>query len=80
MFCYDYIAKFERLDETALPPREQFNNMLAGDDCFDANYVCVKRVWMQVVSLYRRLHATSFSERRRFMGRWVSDVFVQLII
>ena len=24
VFCYDYIDKFERLDETALPPREQF--------------------------------------------------------
>ena len=28
VFCYDYIDKFERLDETALPPLERFYNRL----------------------------------------------------
>ena len=44
MFCYDYIDKFKRFDETALPPREQFYNRLAGEDCSEANYASVQRV------------------------------------
>ena len=44
VFYYDYIDKFERLDETALPPREQFYNRLAGEDCSEANYARVQRV------------------------------------
>ena len=45
VFCYDYIDKFERLDETALPPHEQFYNRLAGEDCSEAVHARSKRVW-----------------------------------
>ena len=44
-FCYDYIDKFERLDVTALPPREQFYNRLAGENCSVADYARAQRVW-----------------------------------
>ena len=43
--CYDYIDKFERLDETSLPPREQLYNRLAGEDCSKADYARAQRVW-----------------------------------
>ena len=45
VFCYDYIDKFERFDETALSPREQFYNQLAGEDCSEADYARAQRVW-----------------------------------
>ena len=45
VLCYDYIDKFERLVETALPPREQFYNRLACDDYFLADYARAQRVW-----------------------------------
>ena len=45
VFCYDYIDRFERLDETALLPREQFYNRLAGENCSEANFARAQRVW-----------------------------------
>ena len=45
VFCYDYIDKFERLDKTALPPREQFYIWLAGEDCSEEDYVYAQLVW-----------------------------------
>ena len=60
MFCYDYIDKFEQLDETALPPREQFYNRLAGEDCSEADYARAQRVWrdfkFQHIGDYMRLY------------------------
>ena len=44
VFCYNYIDKLEPLDETALPPREQFYNRLAGKDCSEADYARAQRV------------------------------------
>ena len=37
VFCYDYIDRCERLDETALPPLETFYNRLTGEDCSEAD-------------------------------------------
>ena len=59
VFCYDYIDKFER-HETALPPREQFYNWLAGEDCSEADYARAQRVWTdfkyQHIGDYMRLY------------------------
>ena len=63
VFCYDYIDKFERLYETALPPREQFYNRLAGEDCSEADYACAQLVWrdfkFQHIGDYMRLYLLS---------------------
>ena len=63
VFCYDYIDKFERLDETSLLPREQFYNRLAGEDCFEADYARAQRVWrdfkFQHIGDYMRLYLLS---------------------
>ena len=45
VFCYDYIDKFERLAERTLPPREQFYNRLAGEECSEENYARAQKVW-----------------------------------
>ena len=45
VFCYDYIDKFERLGERVLPPREQFYNRLAGEECSEENYARAQKVW-----------------------------------
>ena len=45
VFCYDYIEKFKRLAETELPPRAQFFNRLAGEECSEADYARGQRVW-----------------------------------
>ena len=62
-FCYDYIDKFERLDESALPPRDQFYNLLAGEDCSEADYARAQRVWrdfkFQYIGDYMRLYLQS---------------------
>ena len=63
IFCYDYIDKFERLDETALPPREQFYNRLVGEDCSEADYSRSQLVWrdykFQHIGDYMRLYLLS---------------------
>ena len=38
VFSYDYIYKFDWLDESALLPREQFYNWLANENRFEADY------------------------------------------
>ena len=45
VFCYDYIDKHERLDERSLPPREQFYNRLAGEECSEEYYARAQKVW-----------------------------------
>ena len=63
VFCYDYIDKFERLDETALPPRELVYNRLANKDCSEADYARAQRVWrefnFQHIGDYMRLYLLS---------------------
>ena len=45
IFSYDYIDKFERLEETSLLHRDQFYNRLAGKNCSEADYARAQRVW-----------------------------------
>ena len=63
VFCYDYIDKFERHNETAVRPSEQFNNWLAGEDWIEANYARAQRVWknfkFQHIGDYMRLDLLS---------------------
>ena len=63
VICYDYIDKFERLDEIALPPREQFYNRLVGEDCSEADYTPSQRVMrdfkFQLIGDYIRLYLMS---------------------
>ena len=44
VFCYDYIDKFGRLDETAISTQEQCYNRLAGQYCFEADNARVQQV------------------------------------
>ena len=45
IFCYDYLDSFERLEETALPSREQFFSKLSNAECKPAYYEHAQRVW-----------------------------------
>jgi len=45
IYPYDYIDKYERLNETKLPSKECFNSKLYGSTCDDLDYKTAQDVW-----------------------------------
>ena len=45
VFCYDYLNSLARIDELALPPREDFFNKLGGVECSQTDYAHASQVW-----------------------------------
>ena len=44
-FCYNYFNKIERLNETKLPPIEEFYNKLTGEACSTEEYMLAQELW-----------------------------------
>lgn len=44
-FCYEYVDKVERLDDTVIPPQEAFHNKFNDTEMSDGDYEHVKKVW-----------------------------------
>lgn len=44
-FCYNYFDKIERLNETKLPPIEEFYNKLTGEPCSTEDYMLAQELW-----------------------------------
>lgn len=45
VFCYDYIDSYEKLNETSLPPKEEFYNALTESSISDNDYEFANKVW-----------------------------------
>lgn len=45
VYCYDYIDKYERFEETNLPSKEAFYNRLKKVGISDEDYAYVQEVW-----------------------------------
>ena len=46
VYPYDYMNAWEKLEETSLPPIEQFASKLRGTDCSDEDYKRAQAVWV----------------------------------
>lgn len=47
VFCYDYVDSWEKLNETSLPPREEFYSKLTESDVSDSDYEFACNVWKE---------------------------------
>ncbi|XP_076301498.1 uncharacterized protein LOC143219367 [Lasioglossum baleicum] len=45
VFPYDYLASYDKLNDTCLPPREAFYNRLNGSEISDVDYIHANTVW-----------------------------------
>ena len=45
MFPYDYFDRIDKLNETQLPPKEEFKSILNNQDISDEDYEHAKKVW-----------------------------------
>jgi hypothetical protein len=45
LFCYEYITSFDKLNETALPPKQAFDSKLKGTTISDDDYKRLEFVW-----------------------------------
>ena len=45
IYPYDYMDRFERLQETQLPPKEAFRSTLTGEHISEEDYTHAQRVW-----------------------------------
>jgi len=45
VYPYEYIDKYEKLNETQLPPQEMFYSSLNNSYCSDIDYQCAIDVW-----------------------------------
>ncbi|XP_076303709.1 uncharacterized protein LOC143221926 [Lasioglossum baleicum] len=45
VFPYDYLASYDKLNDTCLPPREAFYNRLKGSEISDVDYLHANTVW-----------------------------------
>jgi hypothetical protein len=45
LFCYEYITSFDKLNETALPPKHAFDSKLKGATISDDDYKRLEFVW-----------------------------------
>ncbi|XP_076300587.1 uncharacterized protein LOC143218904 [Lasioglossum baleicum] len=45
VFPYDYLASYDKLNDTCLPPREAFYNRLNGSEISDVDYLHANTVW-----------------------------------
>lgn len=47
VFCYEYVDSWQKLEETALPPKELFYSMLTGEHISDQQYAFAEQVWQK---------------------------------
>ena len=47
VFPYSYLNSLERLEETCLPPIEEFSNDLSGAKCSESDYEHAQKAWIQ---------------------------------
>jgi len=54
IFPYDWFDSFDKIDETALPPREAFDSTLRNEKCSVEDYDRAHKVWneFQLASFY----------------------------
>lgn len=45
VFCYDYLDSWTKLEETSLPPKDQFRSLLTESDISDEDYEFAIKVW-----------------------------------
>ncbi|XP_076300566.1 uncharacterized protein LOC143218885 [Lasioglossum baleicum] len=49
VFPYDYLASYDKLNDTCLPPREAFYNRLNGSEISDVDYIHANTVWSRFI-------------------------------
>ena len=45
VYPYEYMDSWEKIDETTLPPKEEFHSNLNLEDISDENYAHAQKVW-----------------------------------